>query len=127
MPELLALVTQILDRVLIALGILESLQGENPRIAREGTPYNIEALAQDTLIAVNDADHGLSALSDQIAAVRHDTSADPRPDLDVIFETLLALTPVTLPEEPPPGYGFTGELGEVWLSNLEVYDWCPVD
>lgn len=108
------------------LGIILSEQEQSPRLAKEGTPYNIEALAQDTHIALLDQNFGLDALRDAIGRIRSDGSGDPRPDLDTIFETLLALTPVTLPEIPPPGYG-PGDVVSVWGEVFGTYAWCALD
>lgn len=120
-----------LNQVLSILGVL---QGDESATAREHVPYAIENDVLLTKALVNSPIFGLAELyayqQDAINAiqnVRLDTASPHIATVTDVLDAIALLTPVTLPELPPPGYGGSLDASTVWLSNLETYDFCPVD
>ncbi len=117
----------------LILGLIQAIQGDETNHAREHVPYAIETDALLSRAYLSSPIYGLAGLysdiQDALTAiqnVRLDTASPHVGTITDVLDMLALLTPVTLPEVPPPGYG-GGDLSDVWLSNLEVYDFCPVD
>jgi hypothetical protein len=118
----------------LILSLVQGIAGDDASQAREHVPYVIEHDAAFTLAYLQNGTFGLEGaywdrqdILTAIANVRLDTAQPHVGTITDVLDAIAALTPVTLPEVPPPGYGVSVDLSEVWLSNLEVYDWCPVD
>lgn len=124
---LLALVNQI-------LAIVSGSEDDSATVAREPTRYRILNQVELNGAILSNETYGLSELyayiQDTINAVQNVRLDTTEPHIATVTDVLAAialLTPVTLPETPPPGYGGSLDASAVWLSNLETYDWCPVD
>lgn len=124
LPAIFRIVTEILNTVLTILGVTQSL-GDRPT-AQETEPLAIQTIATNGTNTVIHPTWGNHALLNAIGLVRIDASEGHDPTIDDVLTQIALLTPVTLPEVPPPGYG-PGDEVSPWLSNLETYDWCAVD
>lgn len=117
----------------LILALLQQVGGDTSSHAREYVPYVIEYDTTLSRAAILNEIYGLPAayldrqdILTAIQNVRLDTASPHIATITDVLDALANMPPITLPEPPPPGYG-GGDLSEVWLSNLETYDWCPVD
>lgn len=108
------------------LALILDQQGEESQQAVESNPYRIQTATELAYGYLKDPVVGLPNLFAAIQSVRLDTASPHIGTITDVLDVLANMPPITLPEIPPPGYG-AGDLSEVWLSNLETYDWCPID
>jgi len=115
----IALITEVLN-------LIQGTQSDEETHARETSQYRIQTRVDNLDFIATDPVYGFTGIIDAIAAVRLDNAQPHLATLTDVLDALANMPPITLPEDPPPGYG-SGDLSEVWLSNLEVYEWCPQD
>lgn len=108
------------------IGILVGMDTDKANHARESAPFHIQTRVDELLFLAQDPGVGFFGLSDAIAAVRLDTAEPHLATLTDVLDAIALLTPVTLPDLPPEGWNLGGG-SDVWLSNLETFDWCAVD
>jgi hypothetical protein len=122
-PDQVLLLFQLIQQL---LAMVDALGDQSGQTAVESRPLAIEDRVTTSWNAIFSPNYGLDALAGAIQSVRLDTASPHIGTITDVLDAIALLTPITLPEVPPPGYG-GGDLSEVWLSNLETYDWCPID
>lgn len=122
-PDELFLLFQLLQQI---LGVANSIsQGEQTQ-AVESNPFRIQTAAELAYGYVKDPVVGLPNLFAAIQNVRLDTGSPHLATLTDVLDAIAALTPVTLPVDPPPGYGF-GDFNAAWGVVFGTYAWCEED
>jgi hypothetical protein len=115
----IALITELLN-------LVQGTQSDAETHARETSQYRIQSRVDNIDFIATDPVYGFMGIIDAIAGVRIDNASPHLATLTDVLDAIAAIPQFTLPETPPPGYG-GGEGVSPWLSNLETYDWCPVD
>jgi len=130
-PEDVLAILALLNQI---LALVTGDEQDNATVAREPTRYRILNQVELNGAILGNETYGLAEIyayiQDTITAVQNVRLDTAEPHIGTITDVLDAialLTPVTLPEVPPPGYGGSLDASSVWLSNLETYDWCPID
>lgn len=115
------------------LQLLQLVAGQQGSAAKEHVPYAIEQDALLTRALVDSPIFGLAELyayiQDAINAiqkVRLDTASPHLGTITDVLDAIAALTPVTLPTEPPPGYG-GGDTSSLWATVVDVAQMCSLD
>ena len=110
-PEILAILVEV-------LGIIQTVQAIEQNAATKGDVNAVDLVATEGANAVTNVQWGTQALRNLLVDVQSGTA----PSLATIASAIAALTPVTLPPTPPPGYA-PPAIGEWYAYPLPEANW----
>lgn len=115
------------------LQLLNLVAGYTQGGAVEHAPFTIEHEVLFSRALLNSPIFGLAELyayqQDTINAVQNvrlDTSSPHIGTITDVLDAIALLTPITLPEIPPPGYG-PGDGPSTWPALIDVVQMCSLD